>query len=273
MSGGVTQVVILLLGAFTLMLLITLASEPWKYPDRTHILSLIVAFAALIGTCLNSFFTFFWHPEDLRIYIRSPDAKPLQDKPDTVDIKYFFSNMGNQAVLIDDVSMSEIWVHSATPNNGLAGLDRCNSQAYSGQVASLLGTPELLPMQDGSRFRLVRPTKIYGDGAESKSSAAAIEAGKMKVISATFETDTAPGPEYNMLIICPVINFFDSKGQPVIAVCKGWVSSHPGSPSLPRTLFWPPSSLDMPARLLPPAIAGPCNIDRTTKTISFRWDP
>ena len=46
MSGDVTQVVILLLGAFTLMLLITLASEPWKYPDRTHILSLIVAFCS-----------------------------------------------------------------------------------------------------------------------------------------------------------------------------------------------------------------------------------
>jgi hypothetical protein len=234
MPGDVEYLVILLLGALALMLVITLASEPWKYRERTQILLFIVAFAALLGTSLNTFFTFFWHPEDFRIYLRSPDAKPLKDKAGTVDINYFFSNMGNQSVLIEGVSMSEIWVHSATPSNGLVGLDRCNSKNYSSEVAGLLGSQELLPtsttMQDGSSFRLVRPAKIYVDGAETRSSTAAVEAGKMKVIAATFETDTAPGAEYNMLVICPVINLFDSKGQPVMAVCRGWVSSHPGSP-------------------------------------------
>jgi hypothetical protein len=90
MSADVAHLVILLLGGFALMLLITLVSEPWKHPERTPILALVVGIAALLGTSANTFLAFFWHPEDFRVYVRSPDAKPLQDKADTVDIDYFF---------------------------------------------------------------------------------------------------------------------------------------------------------------------------------------
>ena len=85
-----------------------------EIPDRTPILALVVAVAALFWSGANTFFTFFWHPEDFRVYIRHPNAKPLQDTADTVDINYFFSNMGNQAALIEGVTMSELWINSVT---------------------------------------------------------------------------------------------------------------------------------------------------------------
>jgi hypothetical protein len=132
MPGGVAQLVLLLLGAFTLMLVIALASQPWKNQERTPILALVVAVAALLWSGANTFFTFFWHPEDLRMYLRFP--KPLQVGTNTLDINYFFSNMGNQAVLIEDVAMDEIWVNSDRTDNGGAELHRCDDVGYLGNT-------------------------------------------------------------------------------------------------------------------------------------------
>jgi hypothetical protein len=116
---------------------------------------------------------------------------------------------------------------------------------------------ERITNPDGSAHRLVKPEKIYIDGAETQSSSATVEAGKMKVIAATFETDPFPGGVYNMFIICPIIRFFDSKGQPVFAVCKGWLSHRPTTATR-GSIFWPPTGTDMPARLLPVVNWGSC---------------
>jgi hypothetical protein len=120
MPGGVAQLVLLLLGAFTLMLVIALASQPWKNQERTPILALVVAVAALLWSGANTFFTFFWHPEDLRVYLRFP--KPLQVGANTLDINYFISNMGNQSILIEDVTIDKILVNSDRKNIGAAEL-------------------------------------------------------------------------------------------------------------------------------------------------------
>jgi hypothetical protein len=173
MRAGVEQLAIVLLGAFAVMLLITLASEPWKSPERTPILALIVAIAALVWSGANTFFTFFWHPEDLRVYIRSPNAIPPLDTPpqeitDTVDVNYFFSNMGNQAALIENVAIGELWIKSTIRHP--AELDRCISEGYLAEILSSLASPPVrheITLTDGSGFRLARPTKIYIDGSET----------------------------------------------------------------------------------------------------------
>jgi hypothetical protein len=85
----------------------------------------------------------------------------------------------------------------------------------------------------------------------------------MKVIGTTFETDPAPTAEYNTVLICPVIRFFDSKGQPVLAVCRGWQSTRGGL--LGGTHFGP-SSGGAPARLLPVANTGSCRTIRMNPT-------
>jgi hypothetical protein len=85
------------------MLVVTLASQPWAHSERTPILALFVALAALLWSGANTFFTFFWHPEDLRVYLHFPT--PLQVGTDTLEVNYLFTNMGNQAALIEDVAM------------------------------------------------------------------------------------------------------------------------------------------------------------------------
>ena len=224
MTGGVEQLAVLLLGAFTLMLVISLAFEPWKYPDRTPILALGVAFAALLWSIANTFIQFFWHPEDLRVYLRFP--KPMQVGTNTLDITYYFSNMGNQAVLIEDMAMDELWVNSDRTNIGGAELHRCDDVGYLGNTLLTLPPPEEalrghFPLKDGALFAPVKPARTFIEGGETHSSSAIVEAGRMKAIGATFETDAAPGAEYNTVLICPVVRFFDSKGQPILAVCRG----------------------------------------------------
>ena len=52
--GGTEPLIILLLGAFAVMLVITLASEPWKHPDRMSIFGTLVAVAALLWSGANT---------------------------------------------------------------------------------------------------------------------------------------------------------------------------------------------------------------------------
>ena len=265
MLGGIEPLIILLLGAFAVMLVITLASEPWKHPERTPIFALFVAVAALLWSGANTFFTLFWHPEDLRVYLRFP--RPLQVGTNTLDINYFFSNMGNQAIIIEDVAMDELWLNSNRTNIGGAELHRCDDVGHLGNTLLTLPPPSQgpLPLND-ALFAPVRPVRIYIDGAETSSSSATVEAGKMKVIGTKFETDTAPTAEYNTVLICPVVRFFDSKGQPVLAVCRGWQSSRANLGGLPAGTLFGPSSGGAPARLLPVASAGSCRTIRMSPT-------
>jgi hypothetical protein len=250
MVGGIEQLIILLLGAFAVTLVITLASEPWKYPERTPILALFVAVIALLWSGVNTFFTLFYHPEDLRVYIRFP--KPLQLGTNTLDINYFFSNMGNQAVLIEDVSMDEIVLNST--NKAGAELRRCDEVGLYGQSLLSIEKSEQIREEhlflsiSGAVLNPLKPAKIYIDGAETSSSSTTVEAGKMKAIGATFETERVPSA-FNTVVICPVIRFFDSKGQPVLAVCRGWQSGPISN--------GPPAGAS-PARLLPAQSMGLC---------------
>jgi hypothetical protein len=184
----------------------------------------------------------------------------------TLDINYFFSNMGNQAVIIEDVAMDELWLNSDRTNMiGGAELHRCDDVGYLGNTLLTLPPPVQapLPLNDGTLFAPVRPVRIYIDGAETSSSSATVEAGKMKVIRTTFETDPAPTAEYNTVLICPVVRFFDSKGQPVLAVCRGWQSSRW---SLRGGTVFGPYSGGAPARLLPVANTGSCRTIRMSPT-------
>jgi hypothetical protein len=112
--SGIEQFIILLLGAFTLMLAITLASEPWAYPERTPILALFVAVAALLWSGANTFFTVFWHPEHLEVYFRFRNP-PEELDTSTLDLSYFFTNYGSKSYALEDVHLYEIWLKAAEP--------------------------------------------------------------------------------------------------------------------------------------------------------------
>jgi hypothetical protein len=233
-------------------------------------LALFVAVAALLWSGANTFFTVFWHPEDLRVYLRFP--KPLQVGTNTLEVNYFFTNMGNQAALIEDVAMDELWINSTPPKIG-AEFYRCDDVGYLGNIRLTYAEslPESLrkqpsPLKDGVLFAAAKPAKIYVDGAETKSASTTVEAGKMKMISATFETDVVPRAEYNSVVICPVIKFFDSKGQPVLAVCRGWQQSSEIESG--GGMAFGPSAGGSPAKLLPVASAGSCHTVRMSPNAS-----
>ena len=63
MVSGIEQFIILILGAFTIILIITLASQPWLYPERVPVLALFVALGALLWSGANTFFTVFGIPK------------------------------------------------------------------------------------------------------------------------------------------------------------------------------------------------------------------
>jgi hypothetical protein len=103
--------------------------------------------------------------------------------------------MGNRTVLIEDVAMDELWVNNDRTDIG--ELHRCDDVGYLGNTLLTHPPPEKFqqkhfPLQDGALFAPVRPAKIYMEGAATNSSSATVEAGKMKVINAIFETDPAP---------------------------------------------------------------------------------
>ena len=115
-----------------------------------------------------------------------------------------------------------------------------------------------MQMKNGAIYSAFRPAKTFIDGTEGASSATAVEPGKMKGITTTFETDPIPHDNFNAVVICPVIRFFDSQGRPVVATCKGWQSTWPSGGGI---LLGPPSG-GPPAKLLPIPSGGSCRSAR-----------
>jgi hypothetical protein len=217
----------------------------------------------------------FWHRPDLVVYLRFPEPKQLGTN--TLDVNYFFSNMGNQTVLVENVVIDELWIKSDKPGYSGPGMevDRCNDPNL--WMPNILTLSRIVPsvvweehkpiptefgrldpqFVQGVLFAVVKPEKLYIDGAEARTAATTVEAGKIKAIGATFKTEPRPA-EYNVVVVCPVVSFFDSKGQPVLAMCKGWQSGKLNSPAeFLDTVLSPPAGTP-PGRLLPVGSAGNC---------------
>jgi hypothetical protein len=225
--------------------------------------AIFISTVALLVSVANSYFSFFWHPQDFRVYLRFPE--PGQVGTNTLTLNYFFSNMGNQPTFIEDVSIIEFALNSKNP--GSIEFHVCEDQkakwffrpdllAFGGR--QLYFSQNLLPLGNGISISVVQPTKISIDGIEAKFSSATVEAGKMRVIGTTFETVPIPRDNYNTVVICPVIRFFDSKGRPIYAICKGWQSTWDDlfQPS-GRTFMGPPTG-EPSVRLLPVSTLGSC---------------
>jgi hypothetical protein len=91
------------------------ARSSWfdKLPVLFSGLSILFSLFALIVSGLTLYYTFFRHVPDLVVYLRFPQPKQLGTN--FLDVNYFFSNMGNQTVFIEDVAIDELWVKSDRP--------------------------------------------------------------------------------------------------------------------------------------------------------------
>ena len=160
--------------------------------------------------------------------------------------------MGNQAALIEDVGIYELWVNSAHSYDGAAELHLCKEAIVIRPSFFWLGSTATLPTMQDVRVKRYQPATTYIDGTE-KTSSITVDAGKLRIIAATFKTDAVPRDEYNTAVICPFIRLFDSKGHPVLAMCEGWQST---SMPLGTATSSPPGR--PPARLLPVSSVGSC---------------
>ena len=213
---------------------------------------IIISLIALLWSMANTYFTFFWHPQDLRVYLRFPPE--IQAGTDRLDLNYVFSNTGNQEVFIEDVGVYELWLtsrHSTTPASDLHLCDELLSIRRPVSLASGKSTSSQMP---GVLISFYRPEKIYVDGTEQDTSSTIVGASKFRVINSTFRTDRIPEHDYNATVVCPIIDLFDSNGSPVLAVCKGYKSIRtPG-----HILGSLPANYERPATLLPLSHSGSC---------------
>jgi hypothetical protein len=218
MPDNIEHFIILLLGIFIAIVVVTTLAlrRRWVHAERMPILAFFLSVFALLATVANTYFSFFWHPSDLRVYLRFPDLGQLG--ADTLDLNYFFSNMGNQAAMIEDVAIDELFIKT-DDLTGAGELDRCvdidllkstlealtpsvpvNVRKWVELLRGEQHRPTMRQITPSTLFSVVKPTKIYIDGAEVKTAAATVEAGKMRVIAAKFETpplltfETAPPP-------------------------------------------------------------------------------
>jgi hypothetical protein len=240
-------------------------SKAAEYLARNWI-SVLALVISIVSPLVTLYFTYYRHIEDLRVYLRFPE--PLEVGSNTLHLNYFFSNRGNEPVMVEDVSIIELWIKSEKSNIGGAELQACDDPTlFRPDFIAALPKQfrnEHVTMKSGASFSSFRPVKTYIDGTEGESSAATVEPGKMKAITTTFEPDPVRWENYNTVVICPVIRFFDSQGRPLVATCKAWQST---TPNIGGTLMGPPWG-GPSAKLLPISSDGSCRSLRVAAEFS-----
>lgn len=61
-------------------------------------------------------------------------------------------------------------------------------------------------------------------GVQSPFSSINIDAGAQRAISAEYEMDAIDWNKFDVVLLCPVVRFFDSSGRPSTAICDGFQS-------------------------------------------------
>jgi hypothetical protein len=143
-------------------------------------LAIWIASVALLVSMATLYLTFFRHIEDFRVYLRFPE--PLEVGTNRLHLNYFFSNRGNEPVLIEDVSIIELWIKSEKQNIGGGELQACDNPTLLRPDFIAFLPPDIIKskhmyMKSGAMFSVFRPVKTYIDGTEGGSSAATVDEG------------------------------------------------------------------------------------------------
>jgi hypothetical protein len=188
----------------------------------------------------------FWKPDDLVVYFRFNDPWEVGTKQ--LHLNYIFSNSGKNPAFVEDVSLVTITYRSQANNSMPVDFSLCNDTslptpllaAYTGDMTDY----------KGRITRLYKPKEIYLGGSLSVFSSLNIDAGSQRAISTMFETEPVDWNKSNAILLCPVVRFFDSSGQPHTEVCPGYQRDQLDGRAAPNSRFTPASGSG-PARLLP----------------------
>jgi hypothetical protein len=211
-------------------------------------LSIIISTAAL-GT---TFVYDFWKPEDLVVYFRF--SNPIEIGTNQLHLNYIVSNSGKSPAFVEEVSLVQIHYSKITNDQLPLDFDICNGDALLPYTYTLDRADLKSTWKDklGRYTRFYAPSKTYVDGIESVFSSLHIDAGSQRVISTLYDTDPLDWSNSNVLLLCPIVRFFDSSGRPFIAMCRGFQvdNVHFDSAAAQGRRF---GQAPGPARLLPKA--------------------
>jgi hypothetical protein len=182
------------------------------------ILSILISGVAL-------YLTYFWKPDDLVVYFRF--ANPNEIGTSQLHLNYIFSNSGKTPAFIEDVSLTEVFYQSNADGSAIPNMDICKDESIQTPTFVALMQPALqsqpmLHQKEGWYSRLYTPKTIYSGGIQSPFSSLNIDVGAQRAISAVYEMDAIDWNKFNVVLLCPVIRFFDSSGHPSTAICDGF---------------------------------------------------
>jgi hypothetical protein len=183
----------------------------------------VISLASLIAYCVYN----FWKPDNLVVYFRFEDPKEVGTNQ--LHLNYIFSNAGKTPTFVEDVSLTEIFYQTNGDGRTMPNIDICRDQSiYTPSIAALLpanfrSEPTFYP-KEGWYSRFYTPKTIYLGSTQSPFSSLNIDVGGQRAISAVYEMDAIDWNKFNVVLLCPIIRFFDSSGRPFTAICEGFQS-------------------------------------------------
>ena len=220
------------------------------------LLGILISLSTLTAYCIN----YFWRPDDLVVYFRFID--PNEIGTNQLHLNYIFSNAGKTPAFIEDVSLTEVFYQSNADGRTIPNMDICKDETIQTPaiVAFMQPAFQSQPIshpKGGWYSRLYTPKTIYSGSVQSPFSSLNIDAGAQRAISAVYEMDAIDWNKFNVVLLCPVIRFFDSSGHPSTAICDGFQGDQfPIEKNGPKGTRTTPGGL---ARLLPTSVSN-CRI-------------
>jgi hypothetical protein len=148
-------------------------------------------------------------------------------EPNSFSIEYSFANEGRQPASINSIGLTAVMANNRTdePASNINLCENANSpKLLMNQLLGRLGLSQLA--NESIKKETYGPKEIMVDGGPWPSGTPiAIEGGKSRTVSATYEIDPADQAKYNVLALCPVVEAHDDIGLGGTEVCRGLVST------------------------------------------------
>jgi hypothetical protein len=156
--------------------------------------------------------------EDLRASFQ------IEGPPTNLTVRYAFLNLGKQSALISTLGLFEIV--GISPKTGPAkNIDLCDEvDAKTLMIVQFMGNIFRGSQigDAGLNSAIYRPKEITVDGVSWQTKdPIAIESGKTRTISATFNLEPDHAKGYDTLVVCPIVGSLDIKNLSGAAICKG----------------------------------------------------
>jgi len=199
------------------------------------------------------------------MYFRFSDPKEIGTNQ--LHLNYIFSNAGKTPVFIEDISLDEVFYQRNGNVNTVPNLDICKNwklqtpSFVAFEPSEIQSKAEFFPAEFFPEERLYsafrNPKITYIDNVQSPFPSTNIEAGAQRAISAVYEMDAIDWSKSDVVLLCPIVRFFDSSGRPSTAVCDGFQGDQiPTGKDEPKGTRTTPAGV---ARLLPTS-ASNCRI-------------